>query len=481
MQDMAIASGRWGSSFHSGDQQAQDWTPGCCCQGSRIWRQQEEYHAGYGYCFWRTGLWNRRRHTETGGCSNSGYNLYKAKQNEGDSSADSKNPENRFAYRLLEKLISYLDTAASSMKILKPSANFTRRNSFSRPNKNVKFFVRVVLPLIEKYFGHTRNYFTAVATAASTIKEKEYVASLFCKLANLLRQKKSAFGADAPQAVKCLQILIKAVDARSLAKSRPDFVRTSMLTFFNNGASDLEKTIANLRQGKYPLLRGTHIKTCTSLKYIFDVLGPVFISTFDHLCALEYGQDLLVDEIQVACWRICESFFILGTDLQLTKAKKFIRTDIATYRSSIGTILSALASTFPVAFLEPSLSKFNPHSVLGSGFSDRSLKAQEVTARFNSNVPELDALVSQFDKYVEELNDYKEEPHVIDVIVPMLCAYMPMWWNHGPDNADPKGGSHITMITSENLNVLLKIVLKLIMKNVSIAEAEWMSRIAMIS
>merc|ERR1712013_264291 len=109
-------------------------------------------------------------------------------------------------------------------------------------------------------------------------KEKEYVASLFCKLANLLRQKKSAFGADAPQAVKCLQILIKAVDARSLAKSRPDFVRTSMLTFFNNGASDLEKTIANLRQGKYPLLRGTHIKTCTSLKYIFDVLGPVFIS-----------------------------------------------------------------------------------------------------------------------------------------------------------------------------------------------------------
>ena len=415
-----------------------------------------------------------------------GYNLYKAKQSEGDSSADAKNPENRFSYRLLEKLISYLDTAASSMKILKPSANFTRRNSFSKPNKNVKFFVRVVLPLIEKYFGHTKNYFTAVATAASTagastIKEKEYVASLFCKLANLLRQKKSAFGADAPQAVKCLQILIRAIDARSLAKSRPDFVRTSMLTFFNNGASDLEKTIANLRQGKYPLLRGTHIKTCTSLKYIFDVLGPVFISTFDHLCALEYGQDLLIDEIQVACWRICESFFILGTDLQLTKAKKFIRTDISTYRSSIGTVLSALASTFPVAYLEPTLSKFNPHSVLGSGFSDRSLEAQEVTARFNTNVPNLDALVGQFDKYVEELNDYKEQPHVIDVIVPMLCSYLPTWWNHGPDNADPKGGSHITMITTENLNGLLKIVLKLVMKNVGVAEAEWMSRIAMIS
>ena len=75
----------------------------------------------------------------------------------------------------------------------------------------------------------------------------------------------------------------------------------------------------------------------------------------------------------------------------------------------------------------------------------------------------------------------EEQPHVIDVIVPMLCSYLPTWWNHGPDNADPKGGSHITMITSENLNLFLKIILKLVMKNVGVVEAEWMSRIAMIS
>jgi ryanodine receptor 2 len=42
--------------------------------------------------------------------------------------------------------------------------------------------------------------------------------------------------------------LIKAVDARCLAKSRPEFVRTSMLTFFNNCADDLEKTIVNLHE-----------------------------------------------------------------------------------------------------------------------------------------------------------------------------------------------------------------------------------------
>ena len=54
--------------------------------------------------------------------------------------------------------------------------------------------------------------------------------------------------------------LFQAVDARSLAKSRPEFIRTSMLTFFNNCADDLEKTIVNLHEGKWAHLRGTHLK-----------------------------------------------------------------------------------------------------------------------------------------------------------------------------------------------------------------------------
>ena len=35
-----------------------------------------------------------------------------------------------------------------------------------------------------------------------------------------------------------------------------------------------------------------------------------------------------------------------------------------------------MSSCFPVAFLEPSLNKFNAHSVMGSGFAQRSLEAQ---------------------------------------------------------------------------------------------------------
>ena len=238
-----------------------------------------------------------------------GYNLSKSgREGEGEGRAKT-NPENRFANNLLEKLIGYLDSSVPCMKLLRPSNNFTRRNSFRKSNNTVKFFSKVVLPVIEKYFNHQKSYFTAAATATATagvatIMEKEAVALLFCKLANMLRLRMSAFGCDDKQAVKCLQVLIKAVDARALAKSRPDFIRTSMLTFFNNCADDLEKTIVNLHEGKYPHLRGTHMKTCTSFKYIFEIVVPVLTSTFDHLSALDYGPDLLVDEVCDYQWWI---------------------------------------------------------------------------------------------------------------------------------------------------------------------------------
>jgi len=38
--------------------------------------------------------------------------------------------------------------------------------------------------------------------------------SLFCKLANLLRSKLMAFGADVRITVRCLQVLVKAIDAK---------------------------------------------------------------------------------------------------------------------------------------------------------------------------------------------------------------------------------------------------------------------------
>lgn len=138
------------------------------------------------------------------------------------------------------------------MKMLRPSATFSRRTSFKTASRDIKFFSKVVLPLVEKYFSTHRGYFIAVATAtnnigAASLKEKEMVAAIFCKLASLLRHRLAAFGPDIRITVRCLQVLVKGIDAKSLVKNCPEFIRTSMLTFFNNTADDLGQTIINLQ------------------------------------------------------------------------------------------------------------------------------------------------------------------------------------------------------------------------------------------
>ena len=75
--------------------------------------------------------------------------------------------------------------------------------------------------------------------------------------------------------------------------------------------------------------------------------------------------------------------------------------------------------------MEPTLSKFNPNSVLGSGFSERSLEAQEVTARVEQSLPNLDSMISEVDKFIEEGKTYADTPQVIDVVLPFLCSYLP--------------------------------------------------------
>ncbi|KAH9635656.1 hypothetical protein HF086_001447 [Spodoptera exigua] len=201
-----------------------------------------------------------------------GYKLHrpsKAPQSDTEQTTTGVAIELRFAYSLLEKLIQYIDRATINMKLLKPSTTFSRRTSFKTSTRDIKFFSKVVLPLMEKYFSTHRNYFIAVATAtnnvgAASLKEKEMVAALFCKLASLLRSRLAAFGPDVRITVRCLQVLVKGIDAKSL--------------------------------GKYAHLRGTHLKTSTSLGYINGVLLPILTAKFDHLANCEYGADLLYPE-----------------------------------------------------------------------------------------------------------------------------------------------------------------------------------------
>ncbi|ODN01392.1 Ryanodine receptor 44F [Orchesella cincta] len=417
-----------------------------------------------------------------------GYRLYRLKiqgESEEDTSrAAAQSLERRFAYSLLEKLLHYLDVSSINLKSQVPSNNYSRRSTFKDTTRDVKFFTKVVLPLMEKYFNTHRTYFIAIATGgtasgAASLKEKEMVASLFCRLTTLLRSKLNSFGSDVKMTVRCLQVLIKAFDAKSITKSCPEFIRTSMLTFFNNAAEDLAHAIVNLQEKKYSHLRGTHLMTATSLNYVNSVLLPVLTSLFDHLAAYDYGADLILDDLQVASYKMLSSLYQLGTDMSLHKSRKYMKIELERYRPAIGSCLGAFASTFPIAFLEPALNKNNPNSVYHKLFEQSPQTAQDVMSRLGSNIPGLDAIIQEVENYVDAGKTYNEMPHIIDITLPMLCSYLPYWWSHGPDNAtNVASDSHVSNVTAEHMNKLLKSVLNLIKTNIGNEQAMWMTRIA---
>lgn len=67
----------------------------------------------------------------------------------------------------------------------------------------------------------------------------------------------------------------------------------------------------------------------------------------------------------------------------------------------------------------------------------------DIMARMESSMPTLDTILSEVDQFVESDKTYADAPHVIDVIMPMLCSYLPFWWSQGPDNVSPTGGYEI--------------------------------------
>ncbi|CAF4638071.1 unnamed protein product, partial [Rotaria sp. Silwood2] len=170
--------------------------------------------------------------------------------------------DKRFAYSLLEKLLEYVERASITMQNYKESSKFSLHETYRLTTKDVKFFGKVVLPLIEKYFQAHRNYFIVppslkTGSSYASVKEKEMSCSLFCKLAFLLRQKFSAFGNDVSITVRCLKVLVRAIDVSSVMKNSQEMVRASLLPLFNNIAEDLNQTVQNLEQRRYSNIKGT--------------------------------------------------------------------------------------------------------------------------------------------------------------------------------------------------------------------------------
>lgn len=73
---------------------------------------------------------------------------------------------------------------------------------------------------------------------------------------------------------------------------------------------------------------------------------------------------------------------------------------------------------------------------------------------------------------------YTEMPHVIEITLPMLCNYLPRWWEGGPENFPEMEGKVCTDVTSEHLNQLLGSIMKIVVNNLGIDEASWMKRLA---
>ncbi|KHN75295.1 Ryanodine receptor 44F [Toxocara canis] len=388
--------------------------------------------------------------------------------------------EKRFAYNLLEKLIQYLDQASVKMKTVKPSQELSRRNSFKKEGQDVKFFEKVVLPLMHAYFNAHRNYFLAsssiVQTGTASNKEKEMIANLFCRLASLLRIKNHAFGSVAKITVRCLQGLTQALDLRTLVKANSDIVRTSLLTFFNNCADDLYIAVKELKDGgQYSLLRGQNLTSWVSLEFAYQMIIPVLTTMFAHLAVNHFGTDLLVDEIQAACYKILDSAYLLTSLSGTSTERTSIGYETDKHRPGLGQCLSAFAACFPVAFLEAQYNKYNKYSVLAKTM-DQSVQVQEMLQNLAAHIPMLESLLTDIEQASLNGTMYRDKPNVFDVDLPLMSSYLTYWWQMGPDGGS-KSTQPTTDVTSEHMNRIFCALLRMMRDHVGIENAPWLCRV----
>ncbi|XP_034078389.1 ryanodine receptor 3-like isoform X2 [Gymnodraco acuticeps] len=394
-----------------------------------------------------------------------------------DLDQDSSSMEKRFAYKFLKKLLKYVDSAQEFIAHLESMAA-SGKTDRSPHEQEIKFFAKVLLPLIDQYFKNHSLYFLSSpsknlsSSGYASNKEKEMVTSLFCKLAALVRHRISLFGSDSTTIVSCLHILAHTLDTRTVMKSGSEQVRLGLRTFFENAAEDLEKTFENLKLGKFTHSRSQMKGVSQNINYTTVALLPILTALFEHITQHHFGVDLLLDDVQVSCYRILTSLYALGTGKNIYVERQL---------PALGQCLATLAGAMPVAFLEPVLNAYNPCSVFNTKSArERSiLGIQDSVAEMCPGMPRLDGLMKDINDMAESGARYTEMPHVIEVVLPMLCNYLSYWWERGPENQPASGGSVCcTTVTSENLSLILGNILKILNNNLGIDEASWMKRIA---
>uniref|UniRef100_A0A8D0HN71 Ryanodine receptor 2 n=1 Tax=Sphenodon punctatus TaxID=8508 RepID=A0A8D0HN71_SPHPU len=391
-----------------------------------------------------------------------------------DLELDTPSIEKRFAYSFLQQLIRYVDEA--HQYILEFDGGSRGKGEQFPYEQEIKFFAKVVLPLIDQYFKNHRLYFLSAASRPlssgghASNKEKEMVTS-FTSLRGYL-----AFhlGNDATSIVNCLHILGQTLDARTVMKTGLETVKMALRAFLDNAAEDLEKTMENLKQGQFTHTRNQPKGVTQIINYTTVALLPVLSSLFEHIGQHQFGEDLILEDVQVSCYRILASLYALGTSKSIYVERQ---------RSALGECLAAFAGAFPVAFLETHLNKHNTYSIYNTKTArDRAaLNMPTSVEELCPNIPSLEKLMEEIVELAESGIRYTQMPHIMEVILPMLCSYMSHWWEHGPESNTDKAEMCCTALTSEHMNTLLGNILKIIYNNLGIDEGAWMKRLAVFS
>ncbi|TSL75312.1 Ryanodine receptor 2 [Bagarius yarrelli] len=355
--------------------------------------------------------------------------------------------EKRFAYGFLQKLLKWMEIAQEFIAHLEAVVSSGRVEK-SPHEQEIKFFAKILLPLINQYFKNHCLYF--LSTPAKVLgsgghasnKEKEMIASIFCKLAALVRHRVSLF----------------------------EIVKAGLRSFFESAADDIEKMVENLKLGK--VSTKNQVKGVSqNINYTTVALLPVLTSLFDHIAQHQFGDDVMMDDLQISCYRLMCSIYSVGT-VKTPHAEKL--------RPALGECLAHLAAAMPVAYLEPELNEFNSYSV----YTTKTPRERAILGLPSQveelclDIPELDVLIKEISGLAESGARYTEMPHVIEITLPMLCNYLLRWWERGLENFPELEGQICTNVTSEQLNQLLGSIMKIVVNNLGIDEASWMKRLA---
>ncbi|KAK1889355.1 Ryanodine receptor 3, partial [Dissostichus eleginoides] len=405
----------------------------------------------------------------------SGYAIMRDQKDVGQ---DSSSMEKRFTYKLLKTLLKYVDSAQEFIAHLEAMATSGKTDK-SPHDQEIKFFAKVLLPLIDQTFKNHCLYFLSTPSknlsscGCASNKEKEMLTSLFCKLALLVRHRISLFGSDSAMMVSCLHILSQTVDTRTVMKSGSELVKASFKTFFENAAEDLEKLVEMLKLGKFMQSRAQLKSVTQSINYVTVALLPILTALFEHITTYEFGVDLLLNDVQLSCYRILACFYCLGTGKNVFVEK---------HLPALGESLATLVAAMPVAFLEPQLNAHNPMSVFNTKTPrERAiLSMPDTVMEMCPEMPRLEGLLKDVSDVSESGARYSDMPQVIEVILPMLCNYLSYWWEKGPENSS-SDAQCCTMVTSEHLSIILANILKILNNNLGIDDAPWMKRIAVYS